>query len=34
MGVAATAMYSVKLIIEKSAPKQRNKRMAEVRGQA
>ena len=34
MDMAATAMYSVKLIIEKSAPKHRNKRMAEVRGQA
>lgn len=31
---AATAIYSVKLIIEKSASKHRNKRMAEVRGQA
>ena len=34
MGMAAMATYSAKLIIEKSAPKYRNKRMAEVRGQA
>lgn len=34
MGMAVTAMHSVKLIIEKSAPKHRNKRMAKVRGQA
>ena len=33
-GMAATAIYSVKLITEKSAPKHRNKRMAEVRDQA
>jgi hypothetical protein len=30
--MAATAIYPVKLIAEKSAPKHRNKRMAEVRG--
>ena len=34
MGMAATEIYSVKLITEKSAPKHRNKRMAEVRGLA
>jgi hypothetical protein len=34
MGMADMAIYSVKLISEKSAPKRRNTRMAEVKGQS
>ena len=33
MGMTATAIYSVKLITEKSAPKHKNKKIAEVRRQ-
>ena len=33
MGMTATAIYSVKLITEKSAPRHRNKKIAEVRRQ-